>query len=124
MSWDPNAPFPDQVADFLNRLFANNTFLSDEEWKYSPDKLHELLGSGRATAIPEMDTAYFSGKKYKKTDLGYFMWQACKLLLDIGFPQKSRRPSVVTAEEERNSLQKELADTHRRIIDLQDQVII
>eukprot|EP00116_Pleurobrachia_bachei_P011461 sb/3471723/ len=123
MSWDPNAPIPDRVTDFLNRVFANNYYPSDEELKYTPDKLHELLGNGRVTDIPEMDTAFFNGKKFKKPDLGFFMWQACKLLLDIGFHQNSWRPSVVTAEEERNSLQKELADTHRRIIDLQDQVI-
>ena len=116
-----NVSTPERVTDFLNRLFANKSYLSDEELMYTPDKLHELLGSD--VDIPEMQSGSFSSKKYKKQDLACFMLQACNLLLDFGFPQKNRRQSVVTAEDEKISLQKELADAHRRIIDLQDQVI-
>jgi hypothetical protein len=67
----------------------------------------------------------FNGKKYLKNDLAYWLQEAWILLFDLAFPLGSRRPSTSTVdgEDERNSLQKELADTHRKIIDLQDQVI-
>eukprot|EP00116_Pleurobrachia_bachei_P011236 sb/3471498/ len=99
--WDPKDPAPDKLTKLYNMTRANTSSLSSVT-KYTPDELHDLIG--RAMPIP--DISLESGKKYLKNNLAYWLTEAWILLFDLAFPWG-----------------KELADTHRRIIDLQVQVI-
>ena len=121
MEWNPKDPAPDKVTKLYN-MIRNNTSPGSMN-KFTPDELHDLIGRGMP--IPDISIETFNGRKYMKNNLAYFLAESCNLLFDLAFPLGSRRPSTssVDGEDERNSLQKELADTHRRIIDLQDQVI-
>ena len=120
--WDPKDPAPEKLTKLYNITRSNHSSLSSVT-KYTPDELHDLIGRGMP--IPDVNLENFNGKKYLKNDLAYWLQEAWILLFDLAFPLGSRRPSTSTVdgEDERNSLQKELADTHRKIIDLQDQVI-
>ena len=100
-----------QVTPFINRLTTRRCAI-----KFAPYE----IGSGRhdADITPEI----LGGRQYTKKDLASYLSEACKLLVDLALPQGSTTP-IAPVPAEKISLHEELAEAHRKVIDLQDQVI-
>ena len=120
----------DLVSKFINRIINNQPADAPPSQRFPPRYYPSDIGSGKH--VTDIAAVKFGGSKYTKKQLASFLSDSCSLLVDISFPKRCTTPSKSTTpssvpdqsnEEEVTSLRKELADAHRRVIDLQDQVI-
>ena len=127
----PNDLVSDKVTKFINRIITKRPLNCSPVIKFSSDEI------GRGMHVPEVTDKIFGGSKYTKKELALYLSESCSLLVDLPSSQVSTTPSECTtvskvplseqwwrrSDDEETSLRKELAEAHRRVIDLQDQVI-